>query len=225
MVRAQAIVDLDAGDVGRAERLRGQLFARTAAFFDDHDVLLTCTSQVPPFPIEQEWVDEIDGVRLDGYIAWMRSCSRVTVTGCPALSLPAAFTTEGLPVGVQLVGPYRQERRLLAIGAAFEAMLGAGNRLLNDPDTYWHIAAGRWIFAHREIPAGDPFSFTFQGAPWVAHEWLAELLFALAWRAGGWPDWSTAGLAFWQPARVVSESASKPASSGVERRITRTPLR
>ena len=119
---------LRGSDVGRAERLRGQLFARTAAFFDDHDVLLTCTSQVPPFPIEQEWVDEIDGVRLDGYIAWMRSCSRITVTGCPALSLPAAFTADGLPVGVQLVGPYRQERRLLAIGAAFEAMLGAGNR-------------------------------------------------------------------------------------------------
>jgi len=115
-------------DIGRAERLRGRLFERMAAFFGRYDVLLTCTVQVPPFTLDREWVDEIDGVQLDSYIAWMRSCSRVTVTGCPALSLPAAFTTGGLPVGVQLVGPYRQERRLLEMAAACEAVLGAGAR-------------------------------------------------------------------------------------------------
>ncbi len=115
-------------DIGRAERLRGALFQTVAAFFTRYDVLLTCTSQVPPFPIEQEYVQEIDGQALGSYIEWMRSCSRVTVTGCPALSLPAAFTEAGLPIGIQLVAPYRQERRLLEIGAAFERLLGAGLR-------------------------------------------------------------------------------------------------
>ncbi len=115
-------------DIGRAERLRGQLYERVAAFFTRYDVLVACTTQVPPFPIEQEYVEEIDGTVLGSYIEWMRSCSRVTVTGCPALSLPAAFTTGGLPIGIQLIGPYRQERRLLEIGAAFERLLGAGRR-------------------------------------------------------------------------------------------------
>jgi amidase len=115
-------------DIGRAERLRGKLFARMAAFFERYDVLLAPVSQVPPFPVEQEWVTEVDGTAMSSYIEWMRSCSRVSATGCPALAVPAAFTAGGLPLGVQLVGPYRQERRLLQIGLAFERLLGAGNR-------------------------------------------------------------------------------------------------
>jgi len=58
--------------------------------------------------------------------------------------------------------------------------------VLNDPDTYWHIATGSWILDHRAIPRVDPFSFTMAGHPWVAHEWLSELLMALAYRALGW---------------------------------------
>lgn len=115
-------------DVGRAERLRGRLVERAATFFERFDVLLCCVSQVPPFPLTREWVTDIDGVAMGSYIEWMRSCSRVTVTGCPALSLPAAFTADGLPVGVQLVGPPRGERRLLEIAAALEAVLDTGSR-------------------------------------------------------------------------------------------------
>ncbi len=113
---------LSGSDVARADVLRGQVFARTAAFFDRYDVLLAPVSQVPPFSVEQPWVTEIDGMSMGSYIEWMRSCSRVTVTACPALSVPAGFTDDGLPVGVQLVGPFRHERRLLEIGAAFEAV-------------------------------------------------------------------------------------------------------
>ncbi|MEM5389021.1 hypothetical protein VSR68_36530 [Paraburkholderia phymatum] len=58
--------------------------------------------------------------------------------------------------------------------------------VLGDGDTYWHIGAGTWILQHRAIPHTDPFSYTFAGAPWVAHEWLSEVLMALAYKAGGW---------------------------------------
>jgi hypothetical protein len=58
--------------------------------------------------------------------------------------------------------------------------------VLNDPDTYWHVASGVWILEHHSVPHVDPFSFTMAGHPWVAHEWLSELLMALAYRAGGW---------------------------------------
>jgi hypothetical protein len=48
-----------------------------------------------------------------------------------------------------------------------------------DPDTWWHIATGRWILAHGEIPTADPFSWTAHGRPWVAHEWGTDLLFSV----------------------------------------------
>jgi hypothetical protein len=59
-------------------------------------------------------------------------------------------------------------------------------KLLGDPDTYWHLATGEWILQHRAVPHVDPFSYTFLGQPWIAQEWLSELLMALAFRAGGW---------------------------------------
>ena len=58
--------------------------------------------------------------------------------------------------------------------------------VLNDADTYWHIAAGMWMLDHHAIPHADPFSYTLAGSPWVAHEWLSEAVMALAFRAGGW---------------------------------------
>lgn len=55
-----------------------------------------------------------------------------------------------------------------------------------DGDTGWHIATGQWIATHGTVPRSDPFSFTARGHPWVAHEWLSELLMYGAWRYGGW---------------------------------------
>jgi len=66
------------------------------------------------------------------------------------------------------------------------AALAWAPQLLGDPDTYWHIAAGDWILRHGRIPHVDPFSYTFAGQPWTAHEWLSEVFMALAYRAGGW---------------------------------------
>lgn len=59
-------------------------------------------------------------------------------------------------------------------------------QVLNDGDSYWHITAGEWILRHGAVPHADPFSHSFAGAPWQAHEWLSEVLMALAYRAGGW---------------------------------------
>jgi hypothetical protein len=70
--------------------------------------------------------------------------------------------------------------------AIYGLLLLAGERLLNDPDTFWHIATGRWIWAHVTVPTTDPFSHTLQGAPWLAHEWLSELILAGAYGALGW---------------------------------------
>ena len=69
--------------------------------------------------------------------------------------------------------------------AAFAFTLTATS-VLNDGDTYWHIATGQWILAHRRVPPTDPFSYTALGHPWVTHEWLSEVLMALAYVVAGW---------------------------------------
>ncbi len=82
------------------------------------------TVQVVPFPVEQEWVTEIDGQPMSTYLEWMRSCSRITVSAHPAVSVPAGRTDSGLPVGLQLVGRYGGDRRLLEIAAAIMELTG-----------------------------------------------------------------------------------------------------
>ena len=62
------------------------------------------------------------------------------------------------------------------------AALGSSLTIFNDGDVSWHIATGQWILDHRAIPATDPFSFTWLGKPWVPIEWLAEVLYAAAYR-------------------------------------------
>jgi hypothetical protein len=69
---------------------------------------------------------------------------------------------------------------------AFARTLADPQSVLSDPDTYMHIAAGRWILLHGALPAHDPFSYTKFGAPWVVHEWLAELVLAAVYAVGGW---------------------------------------
>jgi hypothetical protein len=68
-------------------------------------------------------------------------------------------------------------------GILFNARVGA---LLSDPDTYWHLAAGRWMLEHGAVPHTDPFSHSMPATPWTAHEWLSELALAGLQQAGGW---------------------------------------
>ena len=76
----------------------------------------------------------------------------------------------------------------LALGLVlFVYLINAGGLpLLGDPDSHWHIAVGNWILAHGAVPTVDSFSFTFAGQPWIAKEWLSQILLALAYDYGGW---------------------------------------
>ena len=62
----------------------------------------------------------------------------------------------------------------------------SGQPLLADPDSHWHVAVGRWILEHGSVPYTDAYSYTFTGRPWIAKEWLSQVLMALAFSAGGW---------------------------------------
>ena len=83
-------------------------------------MLVLPAAQVPPFGIEQEWIDNIDGHRLETYIDWMAVCCMITVTSLPTLSVPGGFSPDGLPIGVQLVGKPRGDLQLLKIAHWFE---------------------------------------------------------------------------------------------------------
>jgi amidase len=125
---AEAGAKLSGADVGRAEVLHTQVYERVVSFFDRYDVLLAPTTQVLPFPVEQEYPTEIAGVPLANYLEWMRSCTLISATGCPALSVPGGFTSDGLPVGLQIIGAPRADRRVLEVGHAFEQATGFGER-------------------------------------------------------------------------------------------------
>jgi len=117
---------LTGADVARAYRQRSTLGERMRRFFLEYDVLVLPVSQVPPFPADQEFPTEINGKPMETYLDWMRSAYFITVTGCPAISVPAGRTADGLPVGIQIVAPHGRERRLLEIAAGFEASAAAG---------------------------------------------------------------------------------------------------
>lgn len=112
---------LTGSQVARAARLRTDLFTTMNQFFERYDVLLLPVCQVVPFDVSLEFPSAVDGERMDTYIDWMRSCYYVSVTACPAMSVPAAFTPDGLPVGLQIVTRYRGESAALRVAAAFEA--------------------------------------------------------------------------------------------------------
>ncbi len=112
--------DLSGADIHRALRQTKTLWARAISFFDNMDLMIAPVTQVSPFPVDVEYPTEIAGVPMERYITWMRSVSRVTQMGLPALSLPAGFTAAGLPVGAQLIGAPRDDLRLLGFAKALE---------------------------------------------------------------------------------------------------------
>jgi amidase len=111
---------LSGADVGRAYRLRSALYQRVQAFFREFAFLLAPVSQLPPFPADTEYPTEVAGTPMRTYIEWMRTCSRITTTAHPAISVPAGFTPEGLPVGLQIVGRARDDFGVLQLAHAFE---------------------------------------------------------------------------------------------------------
>jgi len=119
---------LSGADVGRAEVLHTALFHRFREFFQTYDALLLPVTQVSPFPVGQEYPTQIAGVEQADYLDWMRSAYLITATGSPALSVPAGFTADGLPVGLQIVGPHRADLLVLQLGHAFEQATGHGLR-------------------------------------------------------------------------------------------------
>ena len=115
---------LTGADVARAYSQRTALSETMRSFFGSYDVLVLPVSQVPPFPATQEFPGEINGKPMATYLDWMRSAYFITVTGCPAISVPFGTTSDGLPVGVQLVARHGADLELLEVASAVEGLVG-----------------------------------------------------------------------------------------------------
>jgi amidase len=92
-------------------------------FLTRYEYFVLPVSQVTPFALTQPWPTEIDGTKMDTYIDWIKSCYYISVMGTPAISVPCGFTSEGLPVGIQIVGRHRDDWGVLQIAHAFEQAL------------------------------------------------------------------------------------------------------
>ena len=119
---------LTAGELGSAEMLRTQVYHRMRRFFESYDYFVMPVCQVAPFDIDQQFITRINGTDLPSYTDWMKSCYLISVPGNPAISVPAGFTSSGLPVGLQIVGRHAAERGLLEIAHAFEQATGFTQR-------------------------------------------------------------------------------------------------
>jgi amidase len=119
---------LTPADIERARAEKTALERRVDEFFARYEFLLLPVSQVAPFPVEVEWVREIEGEPMHTYIDWMATCYAITCTGLPAISVPAGFTREGLPIGLQIVGRRGRDREVLELAHAFERSTPSSSR-------------------------------------------------------------------------------------------------
>jgi len=134
LLKPEAIWNIEQGlaltgpDVGRALTAQAALLDRMRRFFERHEFLLCAVNQVPPFDAALDWPQQIEGVAMEHYIAWMKSAYWISATLHPAISVPAGFTPEDLPVGIQIVGRARDDAGVLAMALAFERATGHGRR-------------------------------------------------------------------------------------------------
>ncbi len=120
----KAGMELSGPQIGEAEIKRTALYQRVREFMETHEFLILPVNQALPFDVKQRYITEINGVEMETYIDWMRSCYYISVLGLPAISVPCGFTPDGLPVGVQIVGRHQDDFGVLQLAHAFEQATG-----------------------------------------------------------------------------------------------------
>ena len=126
LLKPEAIWEIERGlkltgpEVFNAAKIRTAWYMELNRLFKQYDFLVMPSTQVFPFIAEKHWPKEIAGKTMDTYHRWMESVVPVTMAGLPALAAPAGFNTEGLPVGIQIVGPQQADFAVLQLGHAYD---------------------------------------------------------------------------------------------------------
>ncbi|MEO6447195.1 MAG: amidase [Gemmatimonadaceae bacterium] len=119
-------LQLTVESLGEAEQVRGRVWELFRDFFSRHDCLLTPCMAVAPFPVEQNYPDAIAGRPMATYVDWLAPTFVLSLTGLPIASVPCGLDAQGLPIGLQIIGPPRGEERVLAVAAAVQRNCGIG---------------------------------------------------------------------------------------------------
>ena len=119
---------LTAAQIADALVQHGAIMERMRRFQERYEFMLCAVNQVPPFDAALHWPRDIEGAQMENYIGWMKSAYRISVTCHPAMSVPAGFTAEGLPAGIQIVGRHRDDLGVLQMAYAFEQATGFGQK-------------------------------------------------------------------------------------------------
>ena len=109
-------------DLAQAEQARLIVFHRFRELFERYDLLLTPAAPVKPYPVEQNFPDEINGRKFENYVDWIAPAFLVTLVSLPAGSVPAGMTSDGLPVGLQIIAPRFEEPRILSLAKIVQQM-------------------------------------------------------------------------------------------------------
>lgn len=130
LLNAQMLFEVESGmklsafDITRASLIRSDWYRAVLAFFRRYDFFVLPTAQLFPFPVETVWPTEIAGQPMSTYHEWMKVVLPVTMSGCPALAAPAGFSAQGMPMGIQIVGPNHAELACLQLAYAYDQASG-----------------------------------------------------------------------------------------------------
>jgi amidase len=125
-MKPEAIFEVESGlklsafDITAASVVRTEWYQAVRRFFATYDYLVLPTAQLFPFPVELDWPREIAGRKMQTYHEWMKGVLPVTMAGCPALAAPAGFNAQGLPMGIQIVGPNQADLACLQLAHAYD---------------------------------------------------------------------------------------------------------
>jgi amidase len=120
---------LTALDIAAASAVRTEWYEAVRRFFKIYDYFILPTAQVFPFDVDSHWPREIAGKKMETYHEWMKGAVLITMSGCPALAVPAGFGNQGLPIGIQIVGPNRAELCCLQLAHGYDLANGSSRRL------------------------------------------------------------------------------------------------
>jgi amidase len=104
------------------------LYQRLCGFKGEYEYFVLPVNQVLPFDVNIRYPTEISGVKMENYLAWMKSAYYISATGNPAISVPCAFSSSGLPIGIQIVGRHHDDWGVLQLAYAFEQANDIGMR-------------------------------------------------------------------------------------------------
>lgn len=119
---------LTGAQLSRAEAKRTELYQRVRQFMEKYEFFIMPVNQVLPFDVKQHYPTEIAGVKMETYMAWMKSAYYISTVGNPAISVPCAFSESSLPIGIQIVGRHNDDWGVLQMAYAFEQATNIGKR-------------------------------------------------------------------------------------------------